>query len=434
MRYSGIIYLHVTNFYNIIKLISHDWVDYMSGFYYIVKFEKRDEYYHLNINLEYQNYLIPIFYRSFKNDKNEKSKIFKQIFNYFNQTHIKMTKNESQLLYNVFKHNDFILPNPQNFTELSSTFRMAKGLTPKEILFLIYINNKSVKSKIARYWETEYDLDVEYTIKHLIYLNYLTTENYRYNLERATKRELNVILEEYNLPITGKKSELVQLIKKHVPIDKQKEYFSGLYYTQTIKGEQIVLNHNCLNEFHKSYYRYAHQLKIEEFYLLSKRYKDLDAKDVCKMMVDSKSDETKTNFSWEVFEDAVKKPEVKEFEEIINKSNNKDLESEQKTISDDLFFSIINKTEKKIENNKELDMFYRIINKVPESTNIEVINDNQEIVEEVEEIEEVKEVEEVVLVKKKRRPKLLFTFVKSFIYSSVLCIIVIYIIFQYIIE
>jgi len=398
----------------------------MKKFLYIIRFYKRNDKYHININLDYRNYLIPVFYRSFICDKKENSKIFNQIYNYFNQTHIKMTKTESHLLYNVFKHDDLILPNPSSYAELNANFRMTKGLTTKEILFLIYINKKSVSGKIAKYWQEQYNLDAEYTIKHLIYLNYLTTDDFRANLERATKKELSEILKEYNISTNGKKSELVKLVKENVPIDKQKEYFSGLYYIQTIKGEQIALNYQCLNDFHKSYYRYAHQLKIEEFYLLSKLYKDLEAKDVCKMMIDSKNSETNTNFDWGKTTNNVgnEKEEVKEFEEIVNK-NVKSVSSVKSDISDDLFFSIINKKEKK-EPNESNDLFYQIINKNFNKTTKEVINEKFQ-----------KETIEVDIPTPENKcnhdHKLLFTFIKSLVYSSILCVITIYIIFQYII-
>ena len=75
-----------------------------------------------------------------------------------------MTKNEAELLYNLFKHDGLMLPNPYEFSELEPGFRLAKGLTPKEILFLMYIDAKSVKRKIAKYWEEDYHLDTEYTI------------------------------------------------------------------------------------------------------------------------------------------------------------------------------------------------------------------------------------------------------------------------------
>lgn len=393
----------------------------MKNFYYLIRFNKRNENnYQININLEYHNYLIPVFNRTFTDDK--KASIFKQIYNYFHQTHIKMTKNEAELLYNLFKHDGLILPNPYELSELEPGFRLTRGLTPKEILFLIYINDKPVKRKIAKYWEDEYHLDTEHTIKHLLFLGYLTKDDFRYNLEKATKREICTLLEKYQLPTTGNKKELINLVKTHIPIEVQKEHFSGLYYHQTIKGEQIVLLHQCLNDFHKSYYRYAHNLRIEEFYLLSKRYKDLDAKDVCKMLIDSKSEEVKEGFTWEFAEDEEKEIQD-DFVEIINRNYNDDHESKIE-VSDALFLNIINKEDKEKEDIKEVEdkendaVFYQIINK-----KINVEENIEDIVEDVdEEIEEEKEVD---------KPNILSPFIKSFVYSSLLIIVVVYIIIEY---
>lgn len=323
----------------------------MNDFFYNISFFKEDDLLQLNIDLTYDDYLVPVFNRAFYNNKREIKQIHDQIFEYFNHTNLKMTKNDVDLFYNAFKDFDIKLPNPFAITILDIDFHSTSGLSPKEMLFLMYIDHKGIDAKKAKYWVNEYHLDINYTIDKLIQLDYITTDDYLFNLSKATKKELCAPLDQNNISYGGNKPDILKIVKNSFTKAELKNYFTGLYYKQTIKGEEISISNQYLNDFHKSYYRYANQLKIEEFYILNKRFKDLDAKDVCKMMVEKKKDKTPTDFDWDkFFEDEVKnEDEIKDFAEVVKKYTiNKKDESQEVTEKD--FFDVVFKGKSEEDN------------------------------------------------------------------------------------
>lgn len=403
----------------------------MSLFYYIVSFKEQNDKFHIRINLEYANYLVSVFERKFS--VMEKKRIFTQIFNYFSFTNIKMTKNELVLLYNTFKHDDFILPDLTSFLELTEDFRFSKGLTPKEMLFLMYISGKSKDARIAKYWEDEYQLDVDYTINRLIFLDYLTCSDFRYNLVKATKKELTKLLDQYNLSSNGSKAQLVQKIRREIPVDVQKDYFNGLYYNQTIKGEQIVLTCQHLNDFHKSYYRYANQLRIEEFYLLSKRFKDLDAKEVCKMMLDD-NNKAASSFDWDKLLEIQDDKKLKDFSQIIEKHETSTQEVETKMVTDADFLNVVNKDA--VQDKDVGDVFFQVVNKFAMKEKEDIKEQDVEGEKETDltklDADEIKNESYTEHYYEIEKPQNNFLFFKGFIYSSLVCILIVYIIYQFI--
>jgi len=447
----------------------------MGVFFYTITFLKKEKNYHLNINLAYENYLVPVFNRTFFDNKKEIKKLYDQIIEYFNHTNIKMTKNDLVLFYNTFKAYDLFLPKPYEVRELDLDMNLNSGLTPKEMLFLMYIDHKGIHARKAKYWVAEYHLDIDYTIQHLIELDYLKTDDYLFNLSKATKNELCEVLDKNNISYSGNKPDILKVVKRSFNDETLKSYFTDLYYKLTIKGEEIATINQSLNDFHKSYYRYANQLKIEEFYLIKKRFKDLDAKDVCKMMVDKKNDESLSDFDWDkFFEEEVKsKKEIKDFDDVIQKYTTIN-KVETKSVSDEEFLNVVYKgntdklnkietliepkvnkfiyEEEKIETPIEpavivlVDTIETLIepkiaviqeNKIDEIVNEEShsLEDNTYFVkkgikEESKEIElEIELIEETKVYKNKSIGKIFF---RCFMYASIICLIIIYSLYRFV--
>ncbi|QVK17177.1 hypothetical protein KHQ81_09780 [Mycoplasmatota bacterium] len=456
----------------------------MNEFFYNISFLKKYDLFKININLTYENYLVPVFNRTFNNNKVALKNIYDQIIEYFNHTNIKMTKNDLKLFYNAFKDFNIKLPNPNKINLLDIDFHPSNGLSPKEILFLMYINHKGIHSKKAKYWENEYHLDIDNTIESLIQLGYITTSDYLFNLSKATKKELCAPLDQKNISYSGNKPDILKKVKNSFTETEIKKFFTGLYYKQTIKGEEISNSNQYLTDFHKSYYRYANQLKIEEFYILNKRFKDLDAKDVCKMMVEKKNDEIISDFDWDKFlkEEVKNDNKINNFTEVINKytintkaksqeisekdffdvifkGNNKDMNiikqaEEKKTYvkqyvkkdldeAEEAFFKIVNKErnetpkketkEYKIDSESIEDEFFKVINKNSKKVpKVETNSNPDEAFFKV--LNRVKVNEEK---NKYDKQNDFYTvknslFLRLFLYSSVVSLIIIYYLYQFV--
>ncbi len=440
----------------------------MTEFYYLISFYIEDEHLRLNIELEAENMLIPVFMQSYNqhiiDNKEIINGIFMQISDYFSNTSIKMTKSDFILFYNTFKTHELTLPNVASINIIKSRTFSTSMLTPKEILFLLYIDGKSVDAKKARYWLEEYNLDIDYTISYLMELNYITTNDYLFNVSKATKKELAIVLDRHQINYSGNKKDVYKKVMESFSNEELELCFSGLYYRLTNKGNEITKNHLCLNEFHKSYYRYANGLRIEEFFILNRKFINLDAKDVCKMMVDSKNNEPINDFDWDKFYNSENKVEV-DFVDIISKYPNNTVvqanevtdeeflhvvnktEKEEKInqhVFDEEFLNIINRTEKRAKEKQHAidEEFLNIVFKTKNKVKNDKIDDKQvveidcnEKTNDLQVLEYGKNLINVrPLVKRKNTNNVLMVIFKRFIYSSALVSIIIYSLYNFVLK
>ncbi len=424
----------------------------MEEFNYFLSFTRIDNKCHLMINLKYDKDVIPVFNRIF-DDNMEINKIYDQIFEYLNHTIINATKNELVLFYNAFRNTQFNF-NPAKVNLINTMVNAPLELTPKEMLFLMYIHSKGRDSKKAKYWVLEYHLDIDEAIDTLINLNYLTTHDYYFNMKKSTKKELIQILDDHHISYSGNKPEILDIVKNSFNEEELDSLFKGMYFKQTIKGDQIAKNYQDLNDFHKSYYRYANQLKIEEYFLLKKHNKDLEAKDVCKIMVDKKNEEITSDFDWnKFFEEEVKtNKEIIDFAEVIKKYTTHETRVETKDVSNEDFLNVVfnQKIEKKevlktvdvVDNDEEFFKILKIGNskkmdfkeeKISNEDFFNVINSNKKPELIKEEHTHIKFLDppkiEEVDAKTISHGNMFF---KYFIYSSVLSPLIVYILYKYI--
>lgn len=430
------------------KLVYLTRVDFMVEFNYIISFNIEDEHLRLSIELEAENKLIPVFMQSYNqhiiDNKELITGIFMQISDYFSNTSIKMTKSDFILFYNTFKTHDLKLPKVASINIIKTREFSTNILTPKEILFLLYIDGKGVDARKARYWVEEYNLDINYTVSNLMELGFITTSDYLFNVKKATKKELTNVLDNYHIAYSGNKKDVLKKVMESFSNEELETYFDGLYYKLTNKGDEITKHHLCLNEFHKSYYRYANGLRIEEFFILSKKFINLDAKDVCKVMVDSKNNKPISDFDWDKFYKEESKVE-EDFIDIVSKYPNSTV-VEVEEVSDVEFLNIVNKS----ENHEKEDEVEQVFDE--EFLNIVFKPKNQEIEDKIE-VNQTLEIDEkeitndlqvleygknVVDIRPQiNRPFLTYNykiFFKRFAYSSVLIIIIIYTLYNFVLN
>lgn len=114
-------------------------------------------------------------------------------------------------------------------------------LTSTEEYFLEYLNGLPIKNPaIAQYWYYEYALNYEQEIKKFLGQKLLKISVIP--LEKLKVPELKEILKKYNLPVSGKKSELCSRIANSVPEKELREWLSlkGKFYCLTDVGKKMT--------------------------------------------------------------------------------------------------------------------------------------------------------------------------------------------------
>lgn len=114
-------------------------------------------------------------------------------------------------------------------------------LTSTEEFFLEYLNGLPIKNPaIAQYWYYEYALNYEQEIKKFLGQKLLKISVIP--LEKLKVPELKEILKKYNLPVSGKKSELCSRIANSVPEKELREWLSlkGKFYCLTDVGKKMT--------------------------------------------------------------------------------------------------------------------------------------------------------------------------------------------------
>jgi hypothetical protein len=131
----------------------------------------------------------------------------------------------------------------------------SSSLSPYEILFLDYINGKSIKSpNIAGYWAHEYNLNCQFVIKKLINNGYLAESDYKFNMTKCKLSDLKNYLKDKGLKVTGKKEELIARIINESPEEDSIAYFNNSLFQCTEKAIDILTNnqHIVYSHWHRN--------------------------------------------------------------------------------------------------------------------------------------------------------------------------------------
>ena len=159
-----------------------------------------------------------------------------------------------------------------------------KPLSLLEILFLWYINGHSVKNpNIAFYWTSEYHIgSFKDVICSLINMKYLTLSDYKFNMTKCKLTELKVVLQRYNLPISGNKPDLIKRLTDSVSAEQLAEAFNNSYFQITEKGNSIISKYEHIIYYHQyrntldprlnlhsvdSLYKETTRKSVEEFFI-----------------------------------------------------------------------------------------------------------------------------------------------------------------------
>ncbi len=307
----------------------------MYDFTYHMKFKILGNKLNISLFLSIEDYFTPVYSRvidkEILSNKNMFRKIYREIEEYLENSNLIINTDELKLLHNTLTDFHISLPQLLNVTlDQYDSFLddYEHLLTPKQIIFLIFADELAVNDKRFANWEKENHLDVEYHLDMLVRRGYLTTDNYLKNIRKSNRDQLLNVVNKHRLDARGDNNDLIREISKQLTDEQLCESFKGTHYTLTEKGKKIVKKSTKIDDFHRSYYKYASNLKIEEFHLITIKKSEYDFLGVCKLiMVNSNNSVVKEMkyFDWKsLFE---KKAELKkDFEEVNSKVDTSDEE------------------------------------------------------------------------------------------------------------
>jgi hypothetical protein len=139
-----------------------------------------------------------------------------------------------------------------NINNISNSKKDYSPLTPYEILFLDYINGKSIKDpNIAGYWTHEYNLDYQAVIEKLFNNGYLQESDYKFNMTKCKLPELKGYLKDKGLNVTGKKEDLITRIINESPEEDSAAYFNNSHFECTDKAIEILADNQHIMYSHR---------------------------------------------------------------------------------------------------------------------------------------------------------------------------------------
>lgn len=115
---------------------------------------------------------------------------------------------------------------------------MSDPLTEKEIFFLHYLRNRQIEWKIDEPVKRLFD-NYQDVLSKLYQCNYLKIDDHSYFLEVMSIAQLKKILRNLQLPIAGKKEDLICRIVENTTADERVKICPVLYYVLTSKAIEI---------------------------------------------------------------------------------------------------------------------------------------------------------------------------------------------------
>ncbi len=118
---------------------------------------------------------------------------------------------------------------------------MEINLKPNEIIFLDFISGKTTDTTFSIYWEAQYGILPQKTIKKFENLGLITLKlDIKRNINQLTITTLKELLKSEELSITGKKQDLVERILGNVDLNKLEKLYNTKSFILSNKAQQII--------------------------------------------------------------------------------------------------------------------------------------------------------------------------------------------------
>lgn len=278
----------------------------MYEFIYHVKFRKINDDLDVKIFLSLDDLFTPVYIRTYDqtvlNHKEDFLMIYREIEEYLTKKKVVMNRDDLRLFYDTLSSFDIALPNIEKVLNESydeGLDQYGHMITPKEIIFLINAEGKSLLDKRFKAWEDDNNLSTPYLKEQMLYKGFLTKDNYSFNLLKAKRDLLLEVVANYKLDIRGDNNDLIKGIQRELSEDVIKKHFSGTHFSLTEKGKKIIERSSKLEDFYRSFYRFVNKLPLEEFHLLSLKKSDYDFSGIGRLLMVNSNNEGKESFDWD---------------------------------------------------------------------------------------------------------------------------------------
>lgn len=114
-------------------------------------------------------------------------------------------------------------------------------IKPNEICFLNYINGLNHSNNLPDYWKYNYGINPNIVVSKLITSGLLEFKvNIEKNISILTVPQLKEVLKDNNLPVKGKKSDLIERILGNIDTSYLEKQFPEKRFLLTKKGEELI--------------------------------------------------------------------------------------------------------------------------------------------------------------------------------------------------
>jgi hypothetical protein len=154
---------------------------------------------------------------------------------------INMIKNLWKWILDFLGKSNNITPNQSSKVFIAETFGADKQLSNVEISFLKLLEGKRADdSSVLGWWCAFNNIDGSKIINKLSMNNYLTLADYKFNVRKATIPILKDFLIRHELPIRGKKPDLVNRIIENISEADCLSYFKQSYWALSPKAVELL--------------------------------------------------------------------------------------------------------------------------------------------------------------------------------------------------
>lgn len=148
-------------------------------------------------------------------------------------------------------------------------------IKPNEICFLNYIDGLDHSNNLPDYWKYNYGINPNRVTKKLIDMGFL---EFRLDIERniseLTIPQLKELLKSNDLPLKGKKNDLISRIFENIDLTYLEEKFPTKKYCLTNNGKNLIENYYLFIINQKEYYNF----KDEDILAIYQKFPDKDNK------------------------------------------------------------------------------------------------------------------------------------------------------------
>ena len=176
-------------------------------------------------------------------------------------------------------------------------------VNPALVIFVEKNSGSRMNSDFPKYYKYQYNADPNELSELALNKNLLKKSDYKFNMYHTTNKELQSILREYDLKVSGIKDELVNRLLDNISKEKLKSIFKNNYYQITDKGEKFIEKYEHIIYFHN--HKYLSPISLKEYHRLVMKNNNLDKYQVLLKLADKQIHKNRRNKDWGFYRSSI---------------------------------------------------------------------------------------------------------------------------------